>query len=201
MDLNIQKKIPSQVVTRAWGLYLATPNSNHLTTAGLWVCSVSKASSCKCAAELHGWWMTLPDRRPTIGVMPTGGLHSHHTATFLTPTFFQQASKKTWQLHHTIQRPMATPHKNQRAFPTFNCAKAESARAWHDAAMLAHATLNGWWMRQVSYSSYRWEWEWESEPVDSMELKGSVNNANNVICMDEATMSHWQWSCEFKQEN
>lgn len=124
------------------------------------------------------------------GVMATGDLHSHHTATFLTPTFFRQASKKTRQLHHTIQRTMATPHKNQHAFPTFNCAKAESARAWHDAAMLAHVVLDGWWMRQVSYSSYRWEWEWESVLVDRMALKNSVNNINNVICMDEANMSN-----------
>lgn len=56
----------------AEGLHLAAPNSNVLTTAGLSACSVSKASSCKCAAELYGWWMTLPDRRPTMVLCPQG---------------------------------------------------------------------------------------------------------------------------------
>lgn len=52
------------------GLHSATLNSHVFTTAGLWACSVSKASSCKGAAEFYGWWMTLPDRRPTMVICP-----------------------------------------------------------------------------------------------------------------------------------
>lgn len=33
-------------------------------------------------------------RAANNAVIPTGNLHSHHTATFLTPTYFQQDSKK-----------------------------------------------------------------------------------------------------------
>lgn len=32
----------------------------------------AKTPSCKCAAKLSGWWMTLPDRQPTMVLYPQG---------------------------------------------------------------------------------------------------------------------------------
>lgn len=102
--------------TGEW-LYLAAPNSNILTTAGLSACSGSKASSCKCAAELYGWRMTLPDRRPTMVLCPQGACTHTTLRRSSLPPFFNGLLRKPSSYITGFSQPWQPHTKNSMHSP------------------------------------------------------------------------------------
>lgn len=104
--------------------------------------------------DRRGRWMTLPDGRPTIPLVLPRGPHSHHTATFLTPTHFQWASKKAsgyitgfsepWQLY--TQKPICIPRAH---LPV-----AKSTISSHAAAATVCCLCGEHWM----FGKTRIEW-------------------------------------------
>lgn len=166
MNFNVQKKIPSRVVTRARGC-----NSQHPTqmSSELRDCLRARCqtpSHVKVLLSFYGWWMTLPDRRPTMLLCPQGACTHTTLRRSSLPPFSNGLLRKPSSYITGFSEPWQPHTKTGIAFSVFNCAEAESAKGWHDAAMLVHVTLKRWWMRQVSYSRYRWDWWSLQKPLN-----------------------------------
>lgn len=94
------------------GLHLQAPNSNVLTTAGL------LRIKSKCAAELYGWRMALPDRPPTMVLCPQGACTHTTLRCFSLPPFFPVGfqenpavtSHNSANHGNPTQKPACIPH-------------------------------------------------------------------------------------------